>query len=303
MAIADIRKIPAHWLVLAASALFVGMGLCIKLASAHYTTSEIVMYRGAFGLVVMVFTSRISGVSLRTSIPFQHVIRSICGATSLMCWFYAMSELPLATAMSLNYLSSVWVAVILIISTLIFNRTPVDFRLVGVVLGGFGGVVLMLQPSLDSQRWLAAVVGLVSGLATALSYLQIGALGRAGEPSSRIVFYFSLGSFCVGAAGACLTGFSSLSPEGLLPLLGMGLCATVAQHLMTSAYSRGNAMINASVQYSGVAFSFACSVLLLNEKFSLSGMAGMVVVTLACIFSSTLKKQVQPLPTRSSARL
>jgi drug/metabolite transporter (DMT)-like permease len=280
------RLIPTHWLVLAAAAFFVGMGLFVKLASTHYTTAEIVMYRGLFGLLAMVATSRISGASLRTQIPLQHVLRSVCGVTSLMCWFYALGELPLATAMSLNHMSSVWVAVLLLGGSQLFGTSRIDGRLVWVVVAGFGGVLLMLQPTFDHERWLAGLIGLISGLATAVSYLQIGALGRAGEPSFRIVFYFSLGSVLAGGTAAVFTGFSSHSLETMVPLLGVGFCATIAQQLMTMAYSKGNALVNASVQYTGVAFSFTCSVLLLNEHFSLQGIAGMSIVAVACVFAS-----------------
>lgn len=290
------REVPAHWLVLAASLLFVAMGICVKFAAVHYTTGEIVMYRGVFGLVAMALAARAGGVKLATRMPFQHILRSVFGVSSLMCWFYAIGELPLATAMSLNYLSSVWVAVLLISSSLVFNTTRVDMRLVWVVLVGFAGVVLMLQPSMNSERWLAGVVGLLSGLATAVSYLQIGALGRAGEPSCRIVFYFSLGSLCIGAVSVCFTGFTSHTGLHLVPLLGVGLCATVAQQLMTLAYSRGNAIVNASVQYSGVAFSVAFGVLLLNEDFSGRAMVGMGIIGFAVLCSSLLKKQPARLP-------
>ena len=42
-------------------------------------------------------------------------------------------------------------------------------------------------------------MGLLSGLLAAMAYLQVTALGKAGEPEARIVFYFSVGSICVGA--------------------------------------------------------------------------------------------------------
>ena len=40
----------------------------------------------------------------------MHAWRSAIGVFSLGAWFYAIAHLPLATAMTLNYMSSVWIA-------------------------------------------------------------------------------------------------------------------------------------------------------------------------------------------------
>lgn len=43
----------APWLMLCASFLFATMGVCVKLASAHYSTGEIVFYRGLIGMLFL----------------------------------------------------------------------------------------------------------------------------------------------------------------------------------------------------------------------------------------------------------
>ena len=44
----------------------------------------------------------------------MHAWRSLVGVISLAAWFYAIAQLPLATAMTLNYMSSVWIAAFLV---------------------------------------------------------------------------------------------------------------------------------------------------------------------------------------------
>ncbi len=48
----------APWLIVVASFLFATMGVCVKLASAHYASGEIVFYRGLTGAVLMVAFAR-----------------------------------------------------------------------------------------------------------------------------------------------------------------------------------------------------------------------------------------------------
>ncbi|RZI93723.1 MAG: EamA/RhaT family transporter, partial [Variovorax sp.] len=99
----------ALWMVLAAL-IFATMGVCVKLASAYFTSAELVFYRGIIGVVFLGLLARSRGVSLRTDYPGMHAWRSLIGVTSLGAWFYAIAKLPLATSMTLNYMSSVWIA-------------------------------------------------------------------------------------------------------------------------------------------------------------------------------------------------
>jgi drug/metabolite transporter (DMT)-like permease len=63
--------------------------------------------------------ARRQGVSLGTGYPGMHAWRSMVGVISLGAWFYAIAWLPLATAMTLNYMSSVWIAAFLVGGALI----------------------------------------------------------------------------------------------------------------------------------------------------------------------------------------
>ena len=78
--------------------------------------------------------------------------------------------------------------------------------LVLTVLTGFVGVVLMLRPSLDQNQAFAGMIGLMSGLSAAFAYMQVVALSRLGEPESRTVFYFAVGSAVAGGFAMLFTG-------------------------------------------------------------------------------------------------
>jgi drug/metabolite transporter (DMT)-like permease len=108
----------ALWMLLGA-AFFATMGVCIKFASPHFNSSELVFYRGVVGVIFLGIIAKQQKVSLRTQYPWMHIWRTIIGGLSLSAWFYAIAYLPLATAMTLNYMSSVWVAAFLVGGTLL----------------------------------------------------------------------------------------------------------------------------------------------------------------------------------------
>lgn len=279
----------APTLMIAASLLFATMGVCVKLASTQYSVGEIVMYRGAVGAVLIALMARLRGPSLATSLPAMHASRATVGVVSLILWFYALAHLPLATAITLNYMSSVWMAVFLIGGVVAMGSSRVDPRLVATVLLGFGGVALVLQPTIAVDELGAGMAGLMSGVVAALAYLQVTALARAGEPEARIVFYFSVGSVLAGAGLAWMEGFHAHDLRGAALLLSIGLLATLAQLAMTRAYALGKPLVNASLQYLGIVFSTAYGAWLFDEALTWKTVAGMLLIVAAGLAATLLR--------------
>ncbi len=272
-----------------ASFLFATMGVCVKLASAEYAPGEIMFYRGLIGAVLIFMLARSRGVSLATKVPATHFWRSLTGVIAMFLWFYALGNLPLATAMTLNYMSSVWMALFLLGGAAMLGAAKVDGRLIGTVLLGFAGVALILRPTIEQDQLWHGLIGLLSGMISATAYLQVTALARAGEPEIRIVFYFSLGGAIFGLLTTLFTGIHPHTLRGAALLLALGLLATVAQLLMTRAYSNGRTLVIASLQYLGIAFSFGYGVLLFADRVTWMALGGMILIVGAGLAATLLR--------------
>ena len=280
----------APLLMLCATFLFAAMGVCVKFASAFYGAGEIVMYRGLVGVIGIALVARARGISLKTRVPGMHAWRSVVGVTSLTMWFYAIGHMPLATAVTLNYMSSVWMALFLIGGAVVLGAQRVDPRLVATVLVGFAGVAMVLQPSIDKDQMVPGVIGLGSGMLSALAYLQVATLGRVGEPELRVVFYFSIGGFVAGIAMSLLQGWHARHTlVGFSLLAATGVFATTAQVLMTRAYAIGKPLSNASLQYLGIAFSFVFGIWLFHDPLTWMAVGGMVLIVGAGLAASRLR--------------
>ena len=288
----------ALWMVLA-SFLFASMGVCVKLASSNFNAFELVLYRGLVGMVFMGLIVQARGSGLRTRFPGMQAWRSLIGVISLIAWFYAIAYLPLATAVTLNYMSSIWVAAFLIGGALLYTRGPMQPRqglLMLTVLTGFGGVVMILRPTLEQNQLFAGLIGLMSGLLAALAYIQVTALGRLGEPEERTVFYFALGSALGGGIGVMFTGLSEWNWEAAVWLLPIGVLASIAQWCMTRAYSQGPTLVAANLQYSGIVFAALYSLLLFGDQIPLLGWLGMVVIVVSGVVATALRTKALPNP-------
>ena len=74
-------------------------------------------------------------------------------------------------------------------------------------------------------------------------------------------------------------------------LLAVGLLATVGQFLMTRAYSTGRTLVNASLQYLGIAFSFAYGVLLFGDHVTAMALLGMLFIVGAGLSATLLSRR------------
>jgi len=290
----------ALWMLLAAF-FFSTMAVCVKVASAWFGASELVFWRGLIGMLFMWLLARSRGISLKTQYPGMHAWRSLVGVLSLGAWFYAIAGLPLATAMTLNYMSSVWIAAFLVGGALLawnprhgaaaaLHQGP----LVLTVLAGFAGVVLMLRPTIEQNQMFAGVVGLLSGMTAAFAYMQVMALGKLGEPEMRTVFYFALGSAVAGAVGMGIEGMAPWNWSHALWLLPVGLLASLGQLCMTRAYSHGATLVVANLQYSGIVFGAIYSVVLFGDSIALPGWIGMALICASGIAATVLRARAAP---------
>ncbi|GAB2529194.1 MULTISPECIES: DMT family transporter [unclassified Simplicispira] len=296
----------ALWMVLAAF-MFASMGVCVKLASEYFNPAELVCYRGFIGMAILALLARSQGITLATRYPGMHAWRSLVGVTSLGAWFYAIAHLPLATAITLNYMSSVWIAAFLVGGTLLAWRptaaTPrpaLQGPLILTVLAGFAGVVMMLRPSIDQsqEQVFAGLVGLLSGLSAAFAYMQVVALSRMGEPETRTVFYFAVGSAVAGGAALLVTGTSPWPGWPGLWLLPIGVLAAGGQLCMTRAYASAHTqratLVVANLQYSGIVFASLFSVLLFDDIITLLGWVGMALIVGSGIVATVLRARAAP---------
>jgi S-adenosylmethionine uptake transporter len=286
----------ALWMVLA-SLFFSSMSVCVKFAATHFNTFELVFYRGAIGTLIMAVACQRQGISLKTPVPKMHLWRSVVGVISLAAWFYAIAYLPLATAMTLNYMSGVWVAAFLVGSIVwagSLKNAKQQIPVALTVLVGFAGVVMILRPTIEQNQIFAGLVGVASGMIAAMAYLQVAALGREGEPVERTVFYFSLGATITGALSMLMTGTSEwVWPQAWL-LLPIGILAAMGQWCMTRAYNDGATMVVANLQYSGIVFSAFFGLFLFGDQIPFIGWTGICVIVLSGIAATALRARMVP---------
>ena len=169
------------------------MSLTVKLAGRTLPTGEIVFARCLFSLIVTWGMLRRVRVSVWGRRKGLLLLRGLTGFGGLMCFFYAISRLPLADTTVIQYTNPVFTAVL---AGLFLAERTERKDLLGLVLS-MAGVVLVARPSFlfggfTAGLNLAAVgVALLGAIFAASAYTVVRKLGET-EHELVIVMSFPL---------------------------------------------------------------------------------------------------------------
>ncbi|MFH1857964.1 MAG: DMT family transporter [Candidatus Omnitrophota bacterium] len=257
---------PSHplkgvFLILLASVAFALMGACVKAVTGPLPTLEIVWFRSVIGLVIFIPWMLARKISFKGRHPVFLSLRGLSGFAAIVCYFFALRHLTLATAVVLNYTSPVFVMLLAIP----FLKERVSWDIVLLFIISFVGVLCLARPDFLAQSGPFAS-GLASGFFAAVAYVTISYLGRFENPIT-VIFHFVLWT------GALSTPFllkQFQMPGGLdwLFLIGAGFFASIGQVWMTQAYFCGSASIISIFSSVAPLMAYLLGVLFWQEKLS-----------------------------------
>lgn len=208
------------------------MSLFVKLAG-DLPAFQKAFFRNFIALIfitVMMLRENIGFAPKKENIPGL-LGRSLCGTLGLLCNFYALGTLNLSDANMLNKLSPFFA---IIFSIFLLREKPTAAQVLGVAVA-FGGSLLIIKPGFADARLIPALAGVLGGLGAGAAYTFVRKLGKKGENSKRIVFYFSAFS-CLFCLPFLIVQYKSMTFLQTLYLIFAGTFACVGQLGITKAY-------------------------------------------------------------------
>ena len=237
-------------LVSCAALMFASMGVLIRFASDGLPNETVVFFRNLFGLLVLLPLVWRRGVShsLKTAYPLLHLLRSLCGLAAMYCFFYALANMPLASAVLLNFTAPLFIPFI----AMLWLKESVGSRVAAAIMIGFTGVLFVLKPGsgLHSQ---VALIGLASGAFAAVAMVSLRRLSRT-EPAFRVVVFYGITCTTVSSM-PLLWSWQTPDIEALMQLAGAGTFATAGQYLLSKGYAYAPAAQIGPFTYTSVVFA------------------------------------------------
>ena len=260
----ETNKLGSFWMLIAAIG-FATMGALVKAAATKLSSAELVFYRSLFGFLVIYIFIVAKKLPIKTPHLGKQVSRALIGFVALLMFFYAIAHLPLATAITLNYTSPLFLAGFM---PLMLQEKPKKILYLAILIS-FVGVILLLKPSFAREDLIAGLLGLASGFGAGIAYLYVKQLGNLHEPDWRTVFYFTLISSIGSGVWIFFDGVSAITWSEIPLLLGLGGSATIAQLALTRAYRTGRTLTVASLSYLTVVLSSIFGFVFWSEQLTI----------------------------------
>lgn len=194
-----------------------------KYLAGTYSPGQILLFRSMFALAILApFVMRVGYRTLFTlEQPGLQAFRLACATIDTFLFYWAVSVLPLADAMTYYLAGPIYVTVM----AALFLGETVRWRRWLAVLAGFVGVVVALQPSTASFGWYA-LLALAGSIMYAVFVVTTRSLRRT--PDVSLAFWQFAVALVVGALTAPLDWVRPTGEDiALIGLLGVLALAAI----------------------------------------------------------------------------
>ncbi|MDQ3713389.1 MAG: DMT family transporter [Acidobacteriota bacterium] len=251
---------------------------------SHLPTMEIVFFRCAFGVVFCYVGLREAGADWRGSNRKLLLMRGLFGTTALYLFFLTVREIPLASAMTIQYLSPIFTTIIAIF--LLKERVKsVQWLFYAMA---FVGVFFIEQ--FDTRiTLLFLVIGVVSAFCSGVAYNLVRTL-REREHPLTVVLHFQLVGLIV---GFLFTIFNWATPTGWdwFYLFLIGVFSQLGQIFLTNALQREKAASVVIVNYTGLTYGLLIGWFVFGEAQTVESLLGMLLVVGGVVLSVIYSKR------------
>lgn len=265
--------IPAIW-VLVASVLYASMGALIKHVSSEIPLSWILLFRNLPTVIVLFLFARVRKRSVVPPNRRLYTARCTIGVAGMILSFYAMGRLPLAMATTLEYTAPLFLLTWYVVS----GGTRVTVTEVAATLVGFGGILLILRPTMQSNQVAPFLAALAAGACAAAAYRLVWRLGQTNEPGWRIVLWYSIAGIAVALVSLPFATPSAFSADVLSALVAIGLLGMVGQLAVTQAFKSGSTSLLSTLQYSTILFAAVYGAIVWNDAVDPETVGGLFLI-------------------------
>jgi drug/metabolite transporter (DMT)-like permease len=262
--------------------------ICVKQV-AHIPAMETVFFRCILASAFCFIGLRRARADWKGNNNLLLLLRGVFGTTALFCFFITIQNMPLASAMTIQYLSPIFTTIIAIF---VLSESVMRLQWLFYAIA-FGGVLLIEQfdPRI-SPFYL--VLGIISAFCSGMAYNLVRSM-KGKEHPLTVVLHFQL----VGVvAGFISLFFAFKMPTGwdwfYLSLI--GVFSQLGQIFLTNALQKERVAGVAIINYTGLIYALLAGSLIFGEAQSAESLAGMLLVVFGVLLSvvySNRKREIE----------
>ncbi|GAC27226.1 DMT family transporter [Brumicola pallidula] len=254
---------------------FTTMAIAGRELGAGFDTFEIMLYRSAIGLMIVLVLVYATGTFRQIGVREwrTHLIRNVFHFTGQNLWFYAVTVIPLAQVFALEFTSPLWV---ILLSPFLLGERLTLIRVIAALMG-FIGILIVARPDIGSLH--PGILAAAScALFFALTYVFTKRLTRT-ESIAAIMLYLSGLQLIFGLISAGYDGDIALPNITDLPLLGLvAACGLLAHFCITKALTIAPATIVAPLDFVRLPIIAIAAMIIYNEAIDIWVFVGASII-------------------------
>jgi drug/metabolite transporter (DMT)-like permease len=245
---------------------------------AHIPAMEVVFFRTTVATTFCLIGLYRANADWRGSNRMLLLLRGVFGTTALFLFFVTLQNIPLASAMTIQYLSPIFTSVIAIfvLSEKVRSMQWIFYAI------AFSGVLLIEQIDTRISPFYL-VIGIISAFCSGVAYNLVRSL-RGREHPLTVVLHFQLVGVVVGFISLF---FEWRTPVGWdwLYLFLVGVFSQLGQVFLTNALQRERAASVSIVNYTGLIYAISIGWFVFGELQSFETIIGMMLVVCGVVAS------------------
>ncbi len=225
---------------------FSAMAVAGRELGGIYDTFEIMLYRSAVGVLVVVSLAWATGTwrQINTRNLGVQIGRNLAHFTGQNLWFYAVTVIPLAQVFALEFTSPLWV---IVLSPLILGERLTRIRMLAAILG-FIGILVVARPTIAGINT-GVITAASCAIFFALTIMLTKRLTRT-QTITTILFYLTVTQLCFGLILAGYDGDIAVPDLAHGPLLLLvGVAGLLAHYCLTNALSIAPATVVVPIDF------------------------------------------------------
>lgn len=239
---------------------------------------EIVFFRCLVASVFCIIGLRRAGADWRGTNRRLLFARGFFGTTALYLFFVTLQNIPLATAMTIQYLSPIFTSAI---AVFLLNESVRRLQWLFYAIA-FGGVLLIEQFDPGVSPFYLGI-GIFSAVCSGVAYNLVRQM-REREHPLTVVLHFQLVGVAVGGV-SLLFDWKTPNGQDWLFLFLIGVFSQLGQIFLTNALQRERAAGVAIINYTGLIYAIFFGTVLFGEQILPTTLFGMAMVVIGVLLS------------------